>query len=302
MGPARRLWGCRGAEARCGPPSPLGGSAHGTARVCRCGGPLLSLAAGCGAAPPSGTPARTSPPTPPSTAPSSTSSPAPSASGALPADAQSLTLPHTSFSSTGGVRAPQLTSIAFANARDGWVVINGRIEGTTDGGAGWSALPVPGTARLVAFLNAEDGWDTLSTGLIQTTAGGASWTTLAGPALWSLDFVSPTTGYAVSGTSRRSTPPKTTDGGRVRPEGAASGRSSRAGRGGRRQGRGGAGRRGGRVRPAAPPHECAPVPGEDGAAAAVRRGAVSGRLSGTDARRRDATLPTCRWQGARHET
>jgi hypothetical protein len=101
----------------------------------------MSLAAGCGAAPPSGTTARTSPPTPSSATPTSTTSPALTASGALPAGAQSLTLPHTSLSSNVGGGTPQVTSLAFANARDGWVVINGRIEGTTDGGAAWTPSP-----------------------------------------------------------------------------------------------------------------------------------------------------------------
>jgi photosystem II stability/assembly factor-like uncharacterized protein len=110
----------------------------------------------------------------------------------------------------------------------------GQLLRTTDGGAHWAQVGLPGGAPTggIDFVSAQVGFATgvsraprCSAGVWATTDGGAKWRPLAGTCtgyeLSGLDFVSPATGYAVggqylkySGNGQEEVVLRTTDGGR----------------------------------------------------------------------------------------
>lgn len=89
---------------------------------------------------------------------------------------------------------------------------------TTNGGATWTpmTIPVTGAVSSVWFTDANTGFLTTSSSLIKTTNGGSSWTvkqTLNNLQFNDLEFVSPTTGFAVGGEGGACVLMKTTDSG-----------------------------------------------------------------------------------------
>lgn len=101
------------------------------------------------------------------------------------------------------------------------VGFSGVIEKTSDGGKNWSVIPSGTTDGLVSvvFVNntvgfiATDGFDSGTPKLLKTTDGGNTWVTYAtlGRVMKSMDFVTDTEGWAVSGNQSW----HTTDGGKT---------------------------------------------------------------------------------------
>jgi photosystem II stability/assembly factor-like uncharacterized protein len=90
--------------------------------------------------------------------------------------------------------------IRFLDLSHGWMVDGaGRVLATDNAGANWSIV-YPGPLRVASLdiLDARHWWATTTDGLLLRTAnGGAAWEDLGGPALLSLQFLSPEVGWAV---------------------------------------------------------------------------------------------------------
>lgn len=98
----------------------------------------------------------------------------------------------------------RFTSIHFADVLNGWVVgLNGRIFGTTNGGAGWTLRNSGTEVTLndVFFIDASIGWAVGYDGLIlKSIDGGVNWqsqTSGTSNMLRSVHFTDPSKGWAV---------------------------------------------------------------------------------------------------------
>ena len=101
--------------------------------------------------------------------------------------------------------------MSFVDQQHGWADIGAGIYATTNGGRSW--LPrSPSKNSLypsVDFVNTEDGWvarqNSSSISIWRTTDGGLTWSALRLPSgakwLWCATFISPSTGYLVTGTT-----------------------------------------------------------------------------------------------------
>ncbi len=129
------------------------------------------------------------------------------------------TVVHATFAS-GALADYALHAVAFANNRNGWVVGNGVILSTTDGGLHFAAQ-YHGPLDLVGVqaLNANHAVAYSRNAILVTKNGGCAWSVVrqSGPALIQAHFTSPTTGFAVRGAreSFAGSLFRTTDGGRV---------------------------------------------------------------------------------------
>jgi hypothetical protein len=92
------------------------------------------------------------------------------------------------------------SGIQFVSPEQGWVVGQGEILATSDGGQQWTVQDA-GSLDLtsVDFISAQDGWAVGADSVLATTDGGAHWTALADPCIRSVHFVSPQTGFAIAG-------------------------------------------------------------------------------------------------------
>ncbi len=120
----------------------------------------------------------------------------------------------------GGLPDYTLHAVAFANDSRGWVVGNGVILATTDGGLHFAAQyrgPLDLTG--IQALNANDAVAYSRNAILITKNGGRAWSEVrqSGLALIQADFTSPTTGFAVRGArnSFGGSLFRTPDGGRV---------------------------------------------------------------------------------------
>jgi photosystem II stability/assembly factor-like uncharacterized protein len=136
-------------------------------------------------------------------APSATTPP-PTASGPAPTPISSPTgAPVAAFV------APPSGSIEFVNEELGWLVSDGQIQATTDGGKTW-AVQYSGPLQISAiqFSDAEHGWAiSVDQRLLQTVDGGATWsdtTDSHSPLFRSVQFLRPDAGWAITGDSSAS--------------------------------------------------------------------------------------------------
>lgn len=132
----------------------------------------------------------------------------------LPSSRLSLLAP-TFFSTTDGV-----LPVIFSNVATGSDFAT-TIYTTRDGGGTWqSTMPVHAALPIVSFSDRQYGWATDGTALYSTGDGGGHWLKLSPGGnfnnITQLDFVSNTTGWAISSTSSDgSSLLKTVDGGRI---------------------------------------------------------------------------------------
>jgi Photosynthesis system II assembly factor YCF48 len=100
------------------------------------------------------------------------------------------------------VPAGLLTGVQFVSAARGWVVGQGKILATADGGRHWRAQ-YRGQLNLtsVDFVNKRAGWAVGTGAVLATSDGGARWAALPEPCpvIRSVHFVSPGIGFAVAG-------------------------------------------------------------------------------------------------------
>ncbi len=104
--------------------------------------------------------------------------------------------------SNSGLTQYTLHAVAFANAERGWVVGNGVILGTTNGGSRFVAQ-YRGSLDLFG-VQAQSAQDVVAYGLrelLKTSDGGRTWTSLRMPygPIIQMDFTSRTTGFAIGG-------------------------------------------------------------------------------------------------------
>ncbi|HYT79635.1 MAG TPA: hypothetical protein VEQ37_10345 [Actinomycetota bacterium] len=85
--------------------------------------------------------------------------------------------PSPTTSPAGGQVAfsPVSSPLQFVDDQHGWVVVNGRIEATSDGGTSWFPQSTGSNVSQVQFINAEHGWAIAAHGLLRTVDGGATW-------------------------------------------------------------------------------------------------------------------------------
>ena len=108
--------------------------------------------------------------------------------------------------------AQELRGLDFVSAQTGWVVGDGVLLGTVDGGLHWQRLGQPevGPLRQVHFVSPAQGWgvagadradqrSVAATRLVRTSDGGRTWTALAAPAPpQSVCFTAPDDGWLAS--------------------------------------------------------------------------------------------------------
>jgi photosystem II stability/assembly factor-like uncharacterized protein len=77
----------------------------------------------------------------------------------------------------GGETGPSPVSgpLQFIDSQHGWAVVNGVIEGTSDGGTSWTPQQADSKVSEIQFIDTEHGWAIAANGLLRTVDGGASW-------------------------------------------------------------------------------------------------------------------------------
>jgi photosystem II stability/assembly factor-like uncharacterized protein len=105
-----------------------------------------------------------------------------------------------------GVSAPLQSSgsIVFVDDQHGWVVIDGQILNTSDGGKNWLPQEV-GSAVVAAvdFVDLQHGWALSDSGLLRTANGGVTWDRASDKQLSTVQCVSPLAGWGVEASPLR---------------------------------------------------------------------------------------------------
>jgi hypothetical protein len=96
-----------------------------------------------------------------------------------------------------------LLDVEFVSASTGWLLGNGRILATTDGGSHWTLQASSSTAQWSAmdFVDSTHGWVVGAAGLLVTSDGGRRWQRLPArcPAIRTVQFLTAKRGYAIAG-------------------------------------------------------------------------------------------------------
>jgi photosystem II stability/assembly factor-like uncharacterized protein len=141
-------------------------------------------------------------------------SPTPPVGRTTPPPGPTPTSPSPAPPVTEAVSSPS-GPVQFIDDQHGWLVYNGEILTTSDGGASWQGPLNPGSRQVGAidFLDLLHGWAVGQGGILQTVDGGASWSVVSDQAFSTVDFVDAETGWAIrSGGSQFV---RTDDGGRT---------------------------------------------------------------------------------------
>ena len=108
--------------------------------------------------------------------------------------------------STSSADPNELLGVQFVSPSTGWLVAADRVLATTDGGKRWIVEERTSTTQFnsVDFVDAAHGWVVGTNELLRTADGGRRWQALAEPcpAIDSVDFASPSVGFAVAGAAR----------------------------------------------------------------------------------------------------
>ncbi len=94
---------------------------------------------------------------------------------------------------------PNLSSLHFVNAQDGWTGGQGIILATSDGGRSWHRQYLgAGTVSGFSFLSPAVGFAVTSAGLLKT-ADGKTWSRVDDQPLDQVQFVNASVGFALEG-------------------------------------------------------------------------------------------------------